>query len=177
MFQELAALDAVLHRHRAELDDDYMLYRNHAHRVAHLCLMLSPATAEQSDKVGLAAAFHDLGIWTAGTFDYIEPSISLAARHLESIDRVEWLPGISAMIRQHHKLTPYRGADRALVEPFRRADWIDVTRGLVRFGVPRATLDSLHAAWPAAGFHRRLLRLELRRLRTRPWNPVPMLRL
>jgi hypothetical protein len=177
VFQELAGLDAVLHRHRAELGDDYMLYRNHAHRVAHLCLMLAPTTAEQREKIGLAAAFHDLGIWSAATFDYIEHSVSLAARHLESIDRAAWLPAISAMIRQHHKLTPYRGDDRELVESFRRADWIDVTRGLVRFGVPRTTLDSLHAIWPAVGFHRRLLGLELRQLRTRPWNPVPMLRL
>ena len=44
-------------------------------------------------------------------------------------------------------------------------------------GLPRRTLASVLSAWPSAGFHKRLVRLELQRLRTYPWNPLPMLRL
>ena len=177
MFPELAALDAVLHGYRTELGDDYLLYRNLAHRVARLCVIQAAATPDQFEKIALAAVFHDLGIWSAGTFDYLEPSVAVATRHLESSGRADWVVEVGAMIRQHHKLTPYRGANRPLVEAFRRADLIDVTRGFFRFGVPRRTLESLYTIWPGEGFHRRLLGLELRQIRTRPWNPVPMLRL
>jgi len=61
--------------------------------------------------------------------------------------------------------------------PFRRADWIDVSRGLLTFGLPRARLVHIFSTWPDAGFHRRLAQLAGRRLLTHPWNPLPMFRL
>jgi hypothetical protein len=51
-----------------------------------------------------------------------------------------------------------------------------MTRGLVRFGMPRAFVTALYEQWPGAGFHRRLAALELTQLRTHPWNPLPMLK-
>ena len=64
-----------------------------------------------------------------------------------------------------------------IAEPFRRADWIDVTRGLRTFGLPRVVINEVFAAWPSAGFHRRLVELSFERLRTHPLSPLPMLRL
>ena len=81
------------------------------------------------------------------------------------------------MILWHHKITPYRDRTDWLVEPFRRADWVDVTRGLLTFGAPRTLVTELYAKWPDAGFHRRLLQLELRHLRKHPLNPLPVFRL
>ena len=81
------------------------------------------------------------------------------------------------MILWHHKITPYRGRADWLVEPFRRADWVDVTRGVLTFGTPRTLVAELYATWPDAGFHRRLLQLELGHLRKHPLNPLPMFRL
>ena len=63
------------------------------------------------------------------------------------------------------------------VESFRRADWIDVSRGLRTFGVPRPFIASLFSAWPSAGFHRRLVELTLDRLWRHPLSPLPMVRL
>lgn len=80
------------------------------------------------------------------------------------------------MVRAHHKLTPWRRPP-PLVEPFRRADWIDVTRGL--FGgrsLPPGRLAALYAASPSPGFHRRLAALGLDRARGHPLSPLPMLR-
>ena len=82
------------------------------------------------------------------------------------------------MVLEHHKLRAFRGEPDGLVEPFRRADWVDVTRGLVdvrtaaepaarglldlaRRGVPQATRTSSSST----------------RLRTHPRSPLPMLRL
>ena len=76
----LPTLDAVLGAHAAALGRDFDGYRNHAYRVANLCLAQSPPSALDVEKIAIAAAFHDLGIWTDRTFDYLEPSVRLATR-------------------------------------------------------------------------------------------------
>jgi hypothetical protein len=167
----------LLEAHAAELGNDLTAYRNHTYRVVNLCAALSSGEPEPLEKMAIAAAFHDLGIWTDGTFDYLQPSIRLADAHLARTGRAEWTPEITAMILEHHKISAYRGHPHWLVEPFRRADWIDVTRGLRTFGLPRSFLHEIFSTWPSAGFHKRLVQLELRRLRTHPWNPLPMVRL
>ena len=175
--EDLPALDSILRTHGDALGRDFEAYRNHAHRVAHLCIAQSSRDADRVERIEIAAAFHDLGIWTAGTFDYLQPSVMLAASHLAVSGRSAWIPEVTAMILEHHKVFRYRGEAAWLVEPFRRADWIDVSLGAVGFGMPRRFLDQLVARWPRAGFHARLAQLEARQLITRPWNPLPMLRL
>ena len=85
--------------------------------------------ADSLEKIAIAAAFHDLGIWTDHAFDYLTPSVKHAKAYLGRHDRAEWTAEIAEMICQHHKVSAYAGAAGSLVEPFRRADWIDVTRG------------------------------------------------
>jgi hypothetical protein len=177
LLTEIATLDELLDAHAAALGKDFMAYRNHTYRVVNLCAALSSREPEQIEKMAIAAAFHDLGIWTEGTFDYLPPSIRLVAAHLAHSGRAGWASEITEMILEHHKISAYRGDPRWLVEPFRRADWVDVSRGLRRFGLPRSLLREIFATWPNAGFHRLLVRLELKRLRTHPWNPLPMVKL
>lgn len=176
MLTTIATLDELLEAHKAELGKDFTAYRNHTYRVVNLCAALSSEDPEQIRKMAIAAAFHDMGIWTDGTFDYLPPSIRLAGAHLARSGREDWTPEITEMILQHHKISAWRGNPQWLVEPFRRADWIDVTR-LRTFGLPRKLLKEIFAAWPDAGFHKKLVQLELRRLRTHPWSPLPMVRL
>lgn len=173
----LPTLDAILQLHRRDLGRDFDAYRNHAYRVAHLCIARSGRGGDQAERIAIAAAFHDLGIWTAHTFDYLQPSVALASDYLATSGMPAWIPEIAAMIREHHKVLPYRGEAAWLVEPFRRADWIDVSMGIVGSAQSRRLLDRLVAKWPRAGFHKRLAQLEARQLLTRPWNPLPMLRL
>jgi hypothetical protein len=174
---EIATLDAVLSAHAKELGGDFVAYRNHTYRVANLCLALSPYGPDTLEKIAIASAFHDLGIWTNHTFDYLQPSASLAVAYLGDLGKTSWTQEITGMVLEHHKILPYRRESRSLVEAFRRADWVDVSRGLVTLGVSRTLLREIAAVWPSAGFHRRLVQLELARLRTHPWNPLPMMRL
>jgi hypothetical protein len=176
LIRDIAPLDEVLAAHRGELGADFTAYRNHAYRVVNLCAVLAPGAALSVEKIALAAAFHDLGIWTARTFDYLAPSAELACAHLAHAGKAEWSLEMSAMIYEHHKLTRYRGNDAWLVEPFRRADLIDVSHGIVSFGLPRAQLREIFAAWPDAGFHGKLVKLALERLATHPRSPLPMLK-
>jgi hypothetical protein len=135
------------------------------------------AGRSELEKIAVAAVFHDLGIWTNDTFDYIAPSIALAHDYLVAHAREDWSAEIEAMISDHHKITRSTADPNSLVEPFRRADWIDVTRGLRGFGIPRPFIARLFATWPDAGFHWRLLTLTLDRFRCHPLTPLPMVKL
>ena len=176
---QLPLLDAVLNQHAEQLGADFAAYRNHAYRTANLCFaMLDPGSidAARIDVISIAAAFHDLGIWTDQTFDYLGPSRQLAHDWLASNACGGKTSEIDRMILNHHKLTAYRGPYGELVEAFRRADWIDVTRGVVKFGVSRVFLKDALSTFPDAGFHRRLMQLACGRLAHHPLNPLPMVR-
>ena len=176
LLTRIPTIDDVLNDHAAALGNDFVGYRNHVYRVANLCAAIVGGPGEL-EKIAIAAVFHDLGIWTNRTFDYLDPSIVLAHEYLTDHRRDEWHEEIQQMIADHHKITPSLSDPASLVERFRRADWIDVTRGLRRFGVPRAFVARLFATWPSAGFHWRLVTLTLNRFRSHPLTPLPMVRL
>ena len=191
LITSLSTADEVLNDHAAELGHDLIAYRNHVYRVANLCVAIVGDRPVELEKVEVAAVFHDLGIWTNHTFDYIAPSVAVARKYLTTRGRADWIPEIEAMIADHHKVTtsrtnPHpspiaRGAlsgveGQLLVESFRRADWIDVSRGLRRFGVPRTFIAAVNARWPNAGFHRRLVELTIDRLWKHPLKPLPMVK-
>jgi hypothetical protein len=172
----LPTVEQVLNDHASQLGRDLVAYRNHVYRVVNLCLAVAGDSHVELEKIAIAAVFHDLGIWTHHTFDYIAPSMALAREHLAGRGMADWIPDIAAMIVNHHKVTASRAHPRSLVEPFRRADWIDVSRGLRRFGVARTFIAAAEATWPNAGFHRRLVQLTIERWRTHPLTPLPMVR-
>ena len=89
MLTELRVLEDVLLAHAPQLGADLPGYRNHAYRVANLCAALRPPDPDSRDRIAIAAAFHDLGIWTADTFDYLPPSIELATDYLRRSGRPE----------------------------------------------------------------------------------------
>lgn len=176
LFTAVVALDAVLDAHAAQLGDAYTGYRNHTYRVVNFCVALLPDGEAELEKIAIATAFHDLGIWTDGTFDYVPPSVRLASRYLEETGREEWLAEVRAMIEEHHKLSRWTGEGGRLVEAFREADAIDLSLGLVRFGLSRATVRAILLQWPNAGFHATLVRLAIRRFAGHPLSPLPMVR-
>jgi hypothetical protein len=160
------------------LGHDFIAYRNHVYRVVNLCLAIAGAGDRAAlEKIAVAAVFHDLGIWTNRTFDYIAPSVVLARQYLLTGAQADWLPEIEAMIVDHHTITSSGPSRASLVEPFRRADWIDVSRGLRTFGLPRSFIASVFTVWPSAGFHWRLVELTFDRFLKHPLTPLPMVRL
>jgi hypothetical protein len=131
-----AAVELRLAPWQAQLGTDHRGYTHHIIRVLLLCDRLhrraDPASSDPPSRRSeylTAAVFHDLGIWTAGTFDYLAPSIELARTWLTDENKQHLEPLVTAMIEQHHKI---RQADAITspVEVFRRADTIDVTLGL-----------------------------------------------
>lgn len=176
LLEHIAPIDDILTGYAPVLGADFDAYRNHVYRVSNLCLILAQEQPVALDKLAIAAAFHDLGIWTHGTFDYIPPSLELARNHLAESGNMQWEAEVGDAIVYHHQLRAYVARDRPLVELFRRADWIDVTLGLRSFGVPRSVLRELFERFPDAGFHKRLTQLTLQRTLRHPLSPLPMMR-
>jgi hypothetical protein len=175
LLTRIPIIDDVLNDHATALRDDFVAYRHHVYRIVNLCVAI--VGRSELEKIAVAAVFHDLGIWTNGTFDYIAPSVALAHHYLVARARVDWTAEVEGMIANHHKITISSADPGSLVEAFRRADWIDVTRGLRGFGIPRRFVARLSATWPDAGFHWRLVTLTLERFRRHPLTPLPMVRL
>jgi hypothetical protein len=69
-------------------DKGFEGYRNHAHRVQNFARAISSPTAEDEEKLAIAAAFHDLYVFDG--LDYLEPSIEDAARYLRETGREAW---------------------------------------------------------------------------------------
>ena len=170
-------LDDVLVNWRLALGEDSTAYKNHCYRVLNFCLAFCGESAEAVDKVSVAAAFHDLGIWVDNTFDYLHPSRRLVREYLAKTNQDAWGEEIETMIEKHHKITKYRANPDWLVEPFRKADWLDVSRGRFAFGLPPAFVGEVMSKFPNAGFHKRLISLTMQRLKTHPLSPLPMLKL
>ena len=62
-------------------------------------------------------------------------------------------------IHWHHKIYPYTGPHRDIIEACRKADWIDASKGMLRKGISRAAIREVEAAFPNLGFHNTLGRL------------------
>src|SRR5258707_14523633 len=90
LLTSLPTVEEVLDDHASELGHDLIAYRNHVYRVVNPCLAIVGDRRVELDKIAVAAAFHDLGIWTNNTFDYIAPS----GRDRGSTSRLEgWWTG------------------------------------------------------------------------------------
>lgn len=162
---------------RNTLGVDFDGYRNHCFRLYNFCFALTGGSdSERELKIAIATAFHDLGIWTDKTFDYIPHSIRLAGEYLVKTGRNDWIDEISTMIAEHHKLTQFKANTSWLVESFRKADLIDLSGGLIRFRLDDEFVREVLEEFPNAGFHKTLVQLSLKRLKTHPFSPLPMVK-
>ena len=174
-----ALIDEVLDRYRQPLGAHYPRYRGHVYRMYHYTRHLITRSGgdpkEQDTALAVAAAFHDLRFATDQTLDYLPPSIEAAAKHLDALGLSDLEPSVSRLIGFHHKLTPYRAEDAELVEPFRRADLVDLF-GVPGVGVPFALRREAQAVYPKCGFRGFVCRTLLLGALRQPWRPLPMLR-
>ncbi len=170
-------IDHLFEQWHDDLKNDFTAYKNHACRVFNIAVAYARADATEIEKLAVAAAFHDIGIWTDQTFDYLNPSVNRASAFLDRSHRGFWKDEIRCMILHHHKLTPYRGRRPKLVEAFRRADWLDVCLFQFPSRFPPSYFKNLLCTFPRAGFHRRLTELALSWAMHDPFRPLPMIRL
>src|SRR4051794_2696039 len=124
-------------RDAATYGADLTRYYGHVHRVIGLVGEQRDVAEGEAYPLGVAAYYHDAGIWFDDTWDYLPPSIRRAVAELGPSGE-QHAALVTALIDEHHRIRRARSA-APLVEAFRRADLIDVSRGLVTAGVPRST--------------------------------------
>lgn len=168
-------IEKILQEYQTIIDRDYQGYLNHCKRVAACCLILSQDSREDTiHKIAIAVAFHDIGIWTSKTIDYLEPSVKVMLSYLTLHRLLDWQIEITLMITEHHKLTTTKCSEYPLVEYFRQADYADFSLGLWRSNIPRREFKKLTSQYPNSGFHKTLVYLGLKRFLQKPWSPLPM---
>ena len=182
--EHLPLLEEILAPWKHDIGADYPGYRNHVYRMVHFCFALCERVpdcsaewnADARRKLIIAGCFHDLGIWSDRTADYLAPSIARAHTYLKQNALEQWSPEIELLIDNHHRLRAYEDTRYPLVEVFRKADLVDVSLGLVTFGLSRRYIGRVKALFPNAGFHWRLVRLVGGWAPRHPGSPLPFLR-
>ncbi|MDD7812286.1 HD family phosphohydrolase [Mycobacterium sp. CSUR Q5927] len=146
------------HRHRAHGDDiGWDAYKAHVYRIFNFARALTPESPDRDEKLAIAAAFHDLAAFD--TIDYLVPSIEAQDAWLQETGREAWSNELALIVAQHHRLAGY-GSSRPyapLVEAVRRADLVDVSQGLIRFGLPRSYVSEVRGAFDAGVFFKRVI--------------------
>jgi len=174
--ENITLVDKILEPFKQIVKDDFPGYRNHVYRMIHFCFAQRDLTEEERTKITIAGCFHDLGIWTGNTFDYLPPSIESAKTYLSKTGLEKWISEIELMIDQHHKLRKFSDESYPLVEIFRWGDLADFSLGLIKNGIPGHYAREVKDRFPNAGFHKMLLKRAGRWICWHPLNPIPVLK-
>lgn len=165
-------VDGVLDRYATTIGASFTDYRNHLYRGMNYQLRLL-GLVDPPPEISLAWATHDIGIWTANTWDYLEPSVVLT-QQLAPDFGVADVARTKTMVADHHKL---RSVDDVWVETFRLGDRVDALRGLtIGTRLRRADVHEVVDALPYGGFHAYLLHSAAKWTLRHPLRPLPMLR-
>jgi hypothetical protein len=130
--------------------------------------------AHDPELLTVAAILHDIGLYPAVTHGgvYTAEGAALAREllpaHGWSAVRIE---RCADAIDRHHELRPQRSRGNE-VEALRLADLVELSGGLLRFGLDRRWLRSLNAAVPRSGLIGELAREVGRAVRERPLTMV-----
>ncbi|MGF1992194.1 MAG: hypothetical protein RMY62_030590 [Nostoc sp. ZfuVER08] len=174
--ERLPLLEEILGRWKNEVGNDYVGYKNHVYRMIHFCLAQRDFDSVAREKIIIAGCFHDLGIWSNDTFDYLPPSVALAKDYLWQNSLEQWIPEIELMIGTHHKLRKYEDMENPLVEVFRKGDLVDFSLGFVKCGLSKSYIRSVKKQFPNAGFHKCLAQTASSWCLKHPLNPIPVLK-
>lgn len=171
-----ALIEAILTLWQNRIGADYAGYRGHVFRMYNFCLALGECTEQEKRKLAIAACFHDIGLWSDHTLDYIPPSITQLNLYLTSQGLEDWQAELGLMIELHHKIRPVHDCSFPLVELFRKADLVDFSLGLVSFGLPRTYIKQVKNAIPNQGFHWFLIQGAKQWFSKHPFSPPPFMK-
>mmetsp|Transcript_2315 Transcript_2315/g.3649 ORF Transcript_2315/g.3649 Transcript_2315/m.3649 type:complete len:263 (-) Transcript_2315:230-1018(-) len=116
VISNLDSVEKELSKYRDIIGEDYNGYRNHIYRVLSYSMhFLGSEGQSYQDLVATALVYHDIGLWSADTLAYLEPSTALAQGQL-----IKFAPSdlqlIDHIIMNHHKLWPVTADDIVLQE-------------------------------------------------------------
>ena len=145
----------------------------HGLRCHLLCVRMAADRGSEIDaELSLVAGFlHDIGLYEGASENgvYVRDGRHFAERLLEG--RAEWpaerMRLLGDAIERHHELRPQWGAGTE-VELLRRADLVELSRGVVAWGLDRGWIRGLWSAVPLDGIYGEIGRIVGRALVERP---------
>ena len=174
--EQTPLLKEILTEWKETIGNEYEGYKNHVYRMINFCFALKDCKEEEKEKIIIAGAFHDIGIWIKDTVDYIPPSLPPAKEYIKRRNLEAWSIEIELMITEHHKISEYKDTTYPLVELFRKGDLVDFSFGLINFGISKAYINQVKAKFPNADFHKNLGKKAAKWFMKHPLSPVPMMK-
>lgn len=174
--EHIPQLEEIFSEWKDTLGSEYQGYKNHVYRMVHFCLALKECNEDEKERIIVAGAFHDIGIWIKDTIDYIPPSLPPAMEYLKSRNLETWSEEVTLMITEHHKIREFKDTSYPLVELFRKGDLVDFSLGLFTFGIPKAYIGVVKEKFPNSDFHKNLGKRAARWFIKHPLNPAPMMK-
>ena len=174
--EHIQLVEDILGDWKSKIGGNYDGYRNHVYRMINFSFSFGSFNTGDREKIVIAGCFHDLGIWSDNTFDYLPPSMKRARDYLVKNSQEAWAPEIELMIAEHHKVRKYNDVTHPTIGAFRKGDLVDFSLGLVKCGLPSAYVRSVKAQFPNAGFHKGLVKTAAKWICRHPLNPVPVLK-
>ena len=175
----LPLVEEILSPWRVRIGVDYEGYKNHVYRMLHCCFALASCSEQDRNRLMIAACYHDIGLWSALTVDYLPPSIREATSYLKANQLSHWEEEVTLLIDLHHKIHVINGeiAEKyPLLEVFRRADLADFSLGMILGGVPADFMKRLKRQFPNAGFHKMLVKEAAGWFARHPLSPTPFMK-
>jgi catechol 2,3-dioxygenase-like lactoylglutathione lyase family enzyme len=169
-------IEEILSEWKDRIGDEYLGYRGHVYRMFNFCLALRPCTEEEKMKLAVAACFHDIGLWSEHTVDYIPPSVALVQQYLDRVGLQAWSEEVGLMVEMHHKVRAYKDARYPLVELFRKGDLVDFSLGFFSCGLSRSYINQVKEALPNHGFHKYLMKGAKEWFSRHPFSPPPFMK-
>ncbi len=169
-------IEKILSEWKDRIGEDFLGYKGHVYRMFNFCLALHPCNEEEKTKLAIAACFHDIGLWSDHTVDYIPPSIVQAKNYLSNNELQSWSEEIGLMIDLHHKIRAVKDSRYPLVELFRKGDLVDFSLGAFTFGIPRSYIKKVKETIPNNGFHKFLIKGAKEWFLKHPFSPPPFMK-
>jgi len=166
-------IEDILRNYSNVLGNHFPLYRGHCYRLLNYIIYMQ-RHQDNLELLGVAISFHDLGIWTHDTMDYLNPSFELAKTYVQDEDVDIFISDLEVMIKDHHKVTPLRKV--APAEYLRKADLTDLSFGFIPGGVPQSFIKDMVGCWPYQGFQKMIFGKVLLHAVGNPLDPFPMLK-
>jgi hypothetical protein len=150
--------------------------RNHCHRLWHFTQMLMRREGLAMDpEVSYAVAmWHDLGLVSEKDEGHAYPvrSRALFEREAAGFDlRGEPADAVAQALLYNHRMFPVPNLS-PVAECFRKAVWLEHSRGLLRFGLPRVEVNQVFSAYARDDFDRVLVDFTWRVVRREPLTLV-----
>lgn len=127
---------------------DFEPYRHHVYRQVNLSLYFLKDNQLYRPEIEFCAVHHDLGLWLDEGDDIVMSSLQKALQqnedHALGFDRTL----IKDILFYHTKLFAFNGENAPIVNAFRKAHWVELSKGTLKRGLDPAFLQSLHTTWP-----------------------------